>query len=134
MDTVLYTVIGIVVIAYFWVKRRYNFWIVRGFLSPKASFPFGSLGGVGSQITSAEAFDSYYKKYKGKAAAVGLYFFLQPTILPIDPELCKSIFVRDFSSFHERGFYYNAKDDPLSAKYALQHFRSQNYWDKRSLI
>ncbi|XP_037028307.1 probable cytochrome P450 6a13 [Bradysia coprophila] len=128
----LYGVIGVFLLAYYWVKRRYNFWNNRGFVSPKASFPFGSLGGVGSTITSAEAFDNYYKTYKGKAAAVGVYFFLKPTILPIDPELCKSIFVRDFSSFHERGFYYNAKDDPLSAN--LLSIEGQVWRDRRTSL
>lgn len=67
-------------------------------------------------MTQAEKMDIIYKKYKGKVPAVGIYAFLSPTILPIDPELLKNIMVREFSSFVNRGFYYNKEDDPVSAK------------------
>lgn len=58
----------------------------------------------------------YYRKYKSKAPVVGLYFFFQPMLLLLDPELFKNILVRDFASFHDRGFYYNKEDEPTSAK------------------
>lgn len=116
MAFILYLLAGLLALAYFWVKKRFNFWSDRGFASPKPSFPFGSLKGVGTKMTSAEALDVYYKKYKGKVPVIGIYFFMSPTVLPIDPELLKNIMVRDFSSFHNRGFYYNKEDDPTSAK------------------
>lgn len=116
MSVYLYILIGVLGLGYLWVKKCYRYWSDRGFESPKASFPFGSLKGVATKFTSAEAVDIIYKKYKGKAPAVGFYTFLSPTLLPIDPELYKNILVRDFSSFHDRGFYYNKEDDPLSAK------------------
>jgi cytochrome P450 family 6 len=116
MSVFLYLVLGIVALAFLWIKRRYNFWAERGFLSPQSSFPFGSLKGVGSKLTACETIDVIYKQFKGKAPAVGIYFFVEPTILPLDPELYKNILVRDFSSFHDRGFYYNKEDEPTSAK------------------
>lgn len=116
MGFILYLLAGLLALAYFWIKKRFAFWSDRGFASPKPTFPFGSLKGVGTKVTSAEAIDVYYKKYKGKVPVVGIYFFLSPTVLPIDPELLKNIMVRDFSSFHNRGFYYNKEDDPTSAK------------------
>ncbi|KAL7026324.1 hypothetical protein ACKWTF_013857 [Chironomus riparius] len=94
-------------LSYLWVKRRFRFWRDRGFLQGNPSFPFGTLRGVGRSTTSAENLDYYYKKFKGKAPAVGLYNFLSPTLLPIDPELIKNILVRDFQSFHDRGFYFD---------------------------
>lgn len=36
-------------------------------------------------------------------------------MIPMDPELIQNLLVREFSSFHDRGIYYNKKDDPLSA-------------------
>lgn len=112
----VYFVLGIIALIYLWIKKRYNYWNDRGFLSPPNDIPFGSIKGVGQTITSCEATDKIYKKFKGKVPAVGFYIFFEPTILPIDPELYKNIFVRDFSSFHDRGFYSNKEDDPLSAK------------------
>lgn len=116
MGVILYLLIGVIALVYYLVKKRYSYWTDREFLSPSSSFPFGSLKGVGSKTTLAEKLDTIYKNYKGKTPAVGMYFFLHPTIIPIDPELCKNIFVRDFASFHDRGFYYNKEDDPVSAK------------------
>lgn len=116
MSVVLYLVLAIVALAYFWVKKRYNFWSKRGFVSPPTIFPFGSLKDVATKVTSFETMNKIYKQYKGKAPAVGIFFFLSPTLLPINPDLFKNILVRDFSSFHDRGFYYNKEDDPTSAK------------------
>ena len=113
---VVYLFLAIVALVYLWIKKRYNYWNERGFLCPPSDIPFGSIKGDGITLTAFQVIDNVYKKYKGKAPAVGMFLFFQPTILPIDPELIKNILVRDFSSFHDRGFYYNKEDDPLSAK------------------
>lgn len=98
-------------VAYLWVRRRFSFWKDRHFPQGTPSFPLGTLKGVGSSITSAESLDYYYRKFKGKTHAVGLYNFLSPILLIIDPELVKNILVRDFQSFHDRGFYYDKVSD-----------------------
>lgn len=116
MGVILYLILGVIALAYYLIKKRYSYWTDRGFVSPSSRFPFGHLEGVGISTTIAEKMNVIYKDNKGKAPAVGLYFFLSPAILPIDPELCKNILVRDFSSFHDRGLYYNKEDDPMSAK------------------
>ncbi|KAF5303960.1 hypothetical protein FQA39_LY01745 [Lamprigera yunnana] len=46
---------------------------------------------------------------------VGLYKFMVPMYMPIDLELIRRILSKDFSHFTDRGYYYNKKDDPLSA-------------------
>lgn len=100
---------------YVWKQHVYTFWSKRGFVSAPTSFPFGNLKGFGTKIPAAIGFDRLYKDFKGKAKVLGLYFFLSPTLLVIDIELVKNVFIRDFTSFHDRGFYYNKEDDPLSA-------------------
>lgn len=117
MALFLYLFVAAMALVYYFVKRRYNYWSCKGFASPPSAFLFGSLKGVGTKVTSAERMNEIYKEYKGKVPAVGTYFFLKPTLLPIDPEVLKNILVRDFSSFQNRGFYYNKEDDPTSAKY-----------------
>jgi cytochrome P450 family 6 len=108
MNTTLLTILIVAFsVAYLWVKRRFRFWRERGFMQGSPSFPMGTIQGVGTTMTSTENLDYYYRKFKGKAHAVGLYNFLSPTLLPIDPELIKNILVRDFQSFHDRGFYYD---------------------------
>jgi cytochrome P450 family 6 len=109
-------VIALLSLAYFFVKRQFSYWSRRGFLQAEASFPFGSVKGANTTITLTEKLDGIYKQFKGKAPAVGFYNFLGASILPIDPEVIKHIFVKDFQSFHERGFFSNTRDDPLLTK------------------
>jgi cytochrome P450 family 6 len=116
MGVIIYLVLATVALAYLWIQKRYRYWTERGFLSPRNDIPFGSFKGVAQTITWFEAMDNIYKEFKGKAAAVGFFVFVDPNIMPIDPEVFKNILVRDFSSFHDRGFYYNKKDDPISAQ------------------
>lgn len=116
MTFLLCLLIGLLVAGYYYVKKRYRYWNDRGFASPPSVFLLGSMKGIGTSIHECEGIDVIYKKYKGKAPAVGIFFFLRPTILPLDPELYKNVLVRDFGSFHDRGFYFDKEGDPLSAK------------------
>jgi cytochrome P450 family 6 len=116
MGIVVYFILAILAFAYFWVQKRFRFWSERGFLSPKSVFPYGSFKGAGKTRTWFETMDNIYKEFKGKAPVAGFFSFMDPNVLPIDPEVFKNILVRDFNSFHERGFYYNKEDDPLSAQ------------------
>lgn len=115
MLVVLALVVVAFVLIYKLVQNRYNFWAERGFISTPVSFPFGSLKGFGTKFPTFEGLDGYYKTFKGKTQALGLYFFFSPSLLILDIELLKNIYIRDFTSFHDRGFYYNKEDDPLSA-------------------
>ncbi|KAG5672094.1 hypothetical protein PVAND_002249 [Polypedilum vanderplanki] len=115
MISTLYFVITIIILCYLWIKKRYRYWKDQGFLQEDATFPMGSFKNVGTKETEFEAFDSCYKKFKGKVQAVGIYSFLSPAILLIDLELIKNIYVKEFSSFQSRGMYYNEEVDPLSA-------------------
>lgn len=90
-----------------WIKKKFSFWTKRGFLQANPSFPLGTLSGVGTKISNAEKLDIYYREFKGKSPVVGIYNFLSPVILVLDPECLKNILVRDFQSFHDRGLYYN---------------------------
>lgn len=102
-------------VIYLWLRRRRDYWTIRGFLSAELVFPFGSLKGIGTEKSLCDGLDEYYKKFKGKGPAVGLFYFVKPTLLPIDPELIKKILVSNFDCFQDRSLYYNKKDDPISA-------------------
>lgn len=45
----------------------------------------------------------------------GLYFFTRPMAILFDLDLIKAVLVKEFPIFNDRNFYYNDKDDPLSA-------------------
>lgn len=115
MFVVIALILFIFALIYFTVEKRYKFWSDLGYDLIPTDFIFGNLKGVGSKIASFERFDELYKAYKGKTETVGMYMFLSPTLMILDLELLKNIYIRDFQSFHDRGFYFNKKDDPLSA-------------------
>lgn len=45
----------------------------------------------------------------------GIYFFGNPVFLVLSPEFAKTVLVRDFHHFMDRGIYFNGKVDVLSA-------------------
>lgn len=102
-------------LCYVWLMKRRNFWSSRGFPSSELIFPFGSLKGVGNKISLVTRLDEYYREFKQKGPAVGLFFFVKPTLLLTSPELIKSVLLTNFDCFHDRVLYHNKEDDPLSA-------------------
>lgn len=103
-----------VIFLYVYIKYRFDFWTNRGFPSAKPSFPFGNISGVGKTRTLAEALNEVYNEFKGKEDFVGAYFFTNPVVLIINPELAKYVLVKDFNYFSDRGMYSNKITDPLS--------------------
>ncbi|XP_031353127.1 probable cytochrome P450 6a13 [Photinus pyralis] len=112
---ILFTVAIILTVIY--VKWRYTYWKRRNVPQLSPSLPFGDMEnplarkhGVGELIAV------FYRKFKESGEKhAGVYVFASPNYLPIDPELIKNIMRKDFQHFVDRGFYYNEKDDPLSA-------------------
>lgn len=110
----VYVLLAFVALVYLWFRKKFSFWKSRGFPSIAGKIPFGSVGEMGFSVHSSDLFKKYYDENKDKGPAFGLYFMTQPVIIPTDPELVKDILVRNFESFHDRGFYLNEKEDPLS--------------------
>lgn len=110
----LFAIVATVALICLWFKKKFSYWEKLGFPSVAGKFPFGSVRGMGTKIHFSELLQKFYGENKGKAPAVGFYLLTQPVLLPTEPELVKDIFVRNFDSFHDRGFYFNEKDDPLS--------------------
>lgn len=116
MYSFIYFLIALFTIGYVWVKRRYNYWNRKGITQVDGSFPFGSLKGLARTATTFEIFDVIYNKFKGKERFLGIYEFLSPSLLILDPELIKEVVTKEFPSFNHRGMFYNKEVDPASAK------------------
>jgi cytochrome P450 family 6 len=110
----VYGLVALVALVYFWFRKKYSFWESHGFPTIPGKFPFGSVSGMGISVHSSDMLKKFYDQHKETSPAFGLYFMTQPVLIPTDPELVKDILVRHFESFHDRGFYFNEKDDPLS--------------------
>lgn len=108
--------LGLVAGAVFWFYRKnFGFWDKHGFPHTTPSIPWGDVQGMISKKSIGHVINDIYLKHPDKPF-VGFWMFFKPTLLIRDPELVKSVFVRDFMAFHDRGVYVNEKDDPLSGE------------------
>lgn len=108
-------IIGVVILLYFWVINKFNYWKKKGIPFIEPIIPTGTIfpkGGMQRNIGLIN--QEYYKKMKGKGAFCGIYFYVQPGILVTDIDFVKKVLVKDFQYFHDRGMFFNEKDDPLS--------------------
>ncbi|KAL5290559.1 hypothetical protein ACFFRR_010124 [Megaselia abdita] len=90
-----------------------TYWKSRGVPYVQPKFMVGNM----TETAKKPYFMHYrevYEKLKGKSPFVGFYFFLMPFAFITDLELVKSILIKDFNNFVDRGMYTNEKDDPLT--------------------
>uniref|UniRef100_A0A182K0X8 Cytochrome P450 n=1 Tax=Anopheles christyi TaxID=43041 RepID=A0A182K0X8_9DIPT len=113
---------------YLHFKQRYQFWAQRNvpFLEP--SFPVGNVADtLKPTIHFAYIIEKLYKELKSRGDYVGIYFFRDPVLLVLSPEFARTILVKDFNYFVDRGVYSNEEVDPLSANL---FFLEGNRWRK----
>lgn len=101
---------------YLWIRRKFSFFDRNGFVHEKPIFPYGNLKGVGTDFHQAYKIKELYDRFKAKAPAFGIYLFVSPSVVITDLELVKNVLVSDFDNFHNRGLYFNERDDPLGAQ------------------
>lgn len=98
------------------IRRTYTYWERRGVPTLPSTIPFGHFGNVGTTTSHAELMQSVYEAMKDSGTPFcGVYSFHRPLALILDRTLMRRVLVTDFSTFHDRGSYHNAKADPLSA-------------------
>ena len=115
VNVILFIILPVVVLVYWWVRQRLTYWKRRNVPSPEPKGFAGNMTGVGTEISFMNFLHELYNEYKDKTPAVGFYMSVIPNILITDPELAKTIFIKDFSKFQGHVFYYNERDDPISA-------------------
>lgn len=116
MLSFLLVVIGLLTVGYFYVKKKFSYWARFGVPFDEPKFPFGNLKLRGKRDNFSLRLAEFYKKgRKTGFPFFGLYFFLRPVILAVDLEFVRTVLIKDFNVFADRGTYYNEKDDPLSA-------------------
>lgn len=98
-------------------KWKFRYWDVRRVPYVRPSIPFGTMTNPLSPTHSfGELMRIQYEESKLMGRDyVGLYILWIPTYMPISMDLIRNIMGKDFNYFVDRGFYFNEKDDPLSA-------------------
>ncbi|XP_014216993.1 cytochrome P450 6k1-like [Copidosoma floridanum] len=97
---------------YVYVTRNFKYWKNLGVKHLEPSFPFGNFGKCTFLRQSIHEFlDQIY--YEGKEEKmVGFYVLDRPYIMLRDPELLRSVFIKDFNLFTNK-LMSNNKSDPF---------------------
>lgn len=97
-------------------KRSYKFWKLRNVPYPEPTFPTGNvMDAVKTKIHFGYVIQDIYTQMKQVGDYCGIFFFRNPVLMVLSPEFAKTILVRDFQYFADRGVYFNERDDVLSA-------------------
>lgn len=108
--------LGIVVVTliYGYLKWTYSYWQRRGFkVFPGVSLLFGHFRASFAQTESIGLF--FKRVYQtSNEPFIGVYGILRPILFIRDPELVRTILIKDFVHFSDRGVHCNTDYDPLS--------------------
>lgn len=118
MEVLIYLISLLTIVSlllYSYIKRSYSYWRSYGVPYNEPQFPYGNIAGLGKSLTFVEFTNSFYTQFKNASPLCGLYFFTRPIAILFDLDLIKAVLVKDFATFNDRNFYYNDKNDPLSA-------------------
>lgn len=107
-------VLGALLFIYLFFKRIFEFWKLRNVPYIEPEFFHGNSKGLGSRYHTYAFMEKAYTELKGKGPIGGVYISFRPTAIITDLDLIKSVLVKDFKYFPNRGIYYNAKNDPIS--------------------
>lgn len=106
---IILTMLTVVVTTiYYYSKYKYSFWKKHNIPYIEPQLPFGNIKGVGRTTHSSQLTHKFYKELKGKGHPfAGIYLFTKPVMLALDLEFVKTILIKDFSYFQDRGLYFS---------------------------
>lgn len=96
--------ISIVTAIYAFFKYSFQYWKSRGIPYDEPSIPYGNISGLGKVIHPSHFVKNAYDRHRSSGAKLcGVYFFARPVAILLDLELIKTILIKDFALFNERG-------------------------------
>lgn len=119
LSFLLTTLSGLLIALFLHLRRKLLYWQILGVKCEEPHWVLGNLKGVQTTRGFHEIWQQYYDKFKGSGPFVGFYWFYKPAVFVLEPQLIKSILIKDFQNFTDRGFFHNEKDDPLSGQLFL---------------
>lgn len=100
--------------AYFYITLyTYGYWKRRGVKFIEPTFLLGNFGPTfRQQLSIGELLRTFYNSTSD--AFIGIFVALQPSLVIRDPELIRTILIKDFQHFQDRGITVDEEYDPLS--------------------
>lgn len=110
---VIYIVLALLAFVLY-VKWRQSYWSRRNVPTPKYEFLLGNLRSLisNSKSTGEGNLEVYNELKKHNIGYAGMYIFLRPVLVPLDPKFIKLILQKDFNYFMSHGVYHHPKDIP----------------------
>lgn len=121
------------VIAYIDFKIQFGFWRRKKipFLPPV--FPLGNITDIlRPKVHFGYLIQSIYSQMKPTGDYCGIFFSRNPVLLVLTPDFAKTVLVRDFHHFADRGVYSNEAIDPLGAN--MFFLEGQRWKDLRAKL
>lgn len=95
------------------MKRIYSYWDRNGFKTLPGFYYV--LGHFKFDIGRKAFADTIFRLYNCNERFIGIYFLFSPKLLLRDPELIRTVLIKDFAWFTDRGVHSNEELEPLSA-------------------
>lgn len=116
MNAILVGLVTVVLLLWYYLKKKTHYWSDRGVPFVKPELLIGNLRGITTEVQAGERWQACYNELKDQKSPIGgVFMFTSPTALVLDLDLLRNVFVKDFQHFRNHGTYVNEKDDPLSA-------------------
>ncbi|CAD1475072.1 unnamed protein product, partial [Heterotrigona itama] len=110
---VLCGLVALFLVLYYFLQSS-TFWEKKNIPGPKPFFIFGNFFPMVIGRTSlGDQMAKFYKQYKHEPV-FGLYLRADNVLVINDPDLIKTVLIKDFSKFAYRGIHINEKTEPLS--------------------
>jgi cytochrome P450 family 6 len=123
----------IVIIIYIDFKIQFKFWKHKGIPYLKPQFPLGNITDIlGNKVHFGYLILNIYNQMKPVGDFCGIFFSRNPVLLVLTPDFAKTVLVRDFNHFSDRGVYSNEAIDPLSAN--MFFLEGQRWKDLRAKL
>ncbi|XP_052838745.1 probable cytochrome P450 6a20 [Drosophila gunungcola] len=117
MAVLLVLLVGVLTLAVWFVHQNFSYWKRRGIPHDAPKIPFGNTRELMKTMQLSDIFKRTYDKYKNKTDGpfVGFYMYFKKMAIVTDIDFAKTVLIRDFDKFHDRGVFHNERDDPLTA-------------------
>ncbi|KAH8291270.1 hypothetical protein KR054_010210, partial [Drosophila jambulina] len=116
MAVLVALLVGVLTLVAWWVHQIFSYWKRRGIPHDAPRIPFGNAAEFMKTMQVSAIFKRTYFKYKNKTDGpfVGFYFYVQRAAVVTDIDFAKTVLIREFDKFQDRGLFHNERDDPLS--------------------
>jgi len=114
MLSIVLVLLSVVLSLYLYVKRQYSYWKDRGVPFAEPKFPFGTIPAGKNAVSNNDLNVQLFRKYKGTAPFVGLFYAIKPAVLAVDLDFIKRVLITDFHIFHDKGLFFDDEKEPIS--------------------